>query len=250
MPAQDITLYTFWSGGSGFFSEFEYSSNNGITIVGYTGVSTIVKIPSKIGDVAVTTIAEDAFADKTALLSIIVPDSVTSIGQGAFNGCNSLISITLPFIGTSRTSTGRFGVFGAIFGFEEKVGGHPYNYYSSSTSSPSIAGGYTSSGIIDYYGNDTYSGTGVWQYSEWDSTGEYFYWTKPDPHDEWRFYKHAFYYFIPSTIKSVRITDGNNISTAAFQNCKMIEKITLNSSSKSSIGTDAFSKCNAVVSYC
>lgn len=37
-----------------------------------------------------------AFADCSALTSIILPDGVTSIGLGAFRNCASLTNITLP----------------------------------------------------------------------------------------------------------------------------------------------------------
>ena len=53
-----------------------------------------VEIPTKITikgeEVPVTSIAEGAFADNTALTSVTVPSNVTNIGDGAFSGCTNL----------------------------------------------------------------------------------------------------------------------------------------------------------------
>ena len=49
---------------------------------------------------------------------IVVPDYVTTIMVGAFKNCTALTSITIPFVGTSRTTSGETAHFGAIFGWE------------------------------------------------------------------------------------------------------------------------------------
>ena len=54
-------------------------------------------------DDAPTSIITSAFADRTSLTSITIPNSVTSIGNSAFRDCISLTSITIP---NSVTSIG------------------------------------------------------------------------------------------------------------------------------------------------
>ena len=53
-------------------------------------------IPSKFGDIPVTSIGDWAFMGCTSLKSITIPDGVTSIGMSAFAACVSLTSITIP----------------------------------------------------------------------------------------------------------------------------------------------------------
>ncbi len=62
----------------------------------------------KLQEVVITSgeyIAENAFADCTALTSVTLPDSVTSIGDSAFRVCKNLTSIELP---ESLTSIGEY----------------------------------------------------------------------------------------------------------------------------------------------
>ena len=56
----------------------------------------------------VTAIGTNAFSEKNALTSIVVPDSVTTIGDMAFDSCESLTNVT---IGNGTTSIGQ-GAFG------------------------------------------------------------------------------------------------------------------------------------------
>ena len=55
-----------------------------------------VEIPTKIKDIAVTSIGYSAFSGCSGLTSIEIPSSVTSIGYYAFSGCSGLTSIEIP----------------------------------------------------------------------------------------------------------------------------------------------------------
>ena len=77
--------------------EFTYTIAGGkATITGYIGSKTAVVVPDTIGGAQVTAIAASAFANKTGITSVTLPDAVTSIGAGAFSGCTGLESIRVP----------------------------------------------------------------------------------------------------------------------------------------------------------
>ena len=68
-----------------------------------------VEIPTKIKDIAVTSIRNYAFYGCRRLTSIEIPSSVTSIGNYAFYGCRGLTSIEIP---SSVTSIGDYAFSG------------------------------------------------------------------------------------------------------------------------------------------
>lgn len=229
MPAQDKTVYAYWEGES-LISEFAYTSTStAITITGYTGSSTIVKIPTQIGGIPVTAIAANAFANNTTLVSVVVPNSVTSIGVGAFKGCNSLTSISVPFVGASRTASNYSAVFGYIFGYTTNV---PYTsssaWYSTTNSTTFV--------------NDKYTtiSSATWQYSCYNSKSSSNYFDSC-------YYLQSYYYYIPTSLTTVTITDATSISTAAFNGCTNITSIVLNDE-VTTINSYAFQNCTKLES--
>ena len=81
------------------FTYIELKRNGGeICITSVTDLSKAQKIPSKIHDMPVTEIAEDAFENCTSLESIEFPDSLAEIGASAFENCSNLKSIEFPDI--------------------------------------------------------------------------------------------------------------------------------------------------------
>ncbi len=64
------------------------------TVLSYQGRSDIALIPSKLGGVSVTTIADSAFQN-SSIIKAVLPDSIITIGESAFSGCQNLKSITL-----------------------------------------------------------------------------------------------------------------------------------------------------------
>ena len=79
----------------------EYEVNgDAITITGYRGTSSDVVIPSKIEDVPVTAIGNDAFSGNRTIIDVTIPDSVTSIGEYAFSQ-SYLENVNIPNTVTS-----------------------------------------------------------------------------------------------------------------------------------------------------
>jgi hypothetical protein len=71
--------------------------NGGVTITGYTGNSSVVRIPPLFFTslLPVTKIGRGAFED-SLLTEIVIPDSVTEIEWAAFHNCKTLSRINLP----------------------------------------------------------------------------------------------------------------------------------------------------------
>lgn len=63
--------------------------------IGYAINNTKIVIPSKIYNIPVTAIGNNAFSNCT-FTSIVIPDSIKRIGNSAFSGCNSLTSVSIP----------------------------------------------------------------------------------------------------------------------------------------------------------
>ena len=81
------------------------SSDNEVTITGYTGSAAEIAIPDTIESNPVTAIGTEAFKGSTSLTSVTIPEGVTSIGERAFENCTSLTSATIP---SSVTSIGEY----------------------------------------------------------------------------------------------------------------------------------------------
>ena len=91
----------------GFAGHFRIKENTRVIAeyaFAYRSSLTSVTIPN-----SVTSIGERAFMDCSSLTSVTIPNSVTYIGWGAFSGCESLTSVTIP---NSVTSIG----YGAFWG--------------------------------------------------------------------------------------------------------------------------------------
>ena len=83
--------------------DFEYTfSGSEATVSGYTGNATDLAIPETATDSStnvtytVTGIGEGVFKDKTALVSVTLPDKMTTIGNSAFKGCTELQTVNMP----------------------------------------------------------------------------------------------------------------------------------------------------------
>ncbi len=92
-----FSLTTF-AADDGVYKDFKYtvSSDNSVTISGYTGNDSSVKIPDSIGGKTVESIGNSAFKGNYKLKSVEIPDTVKSIDDFAFNDCTNLKEVTLP----------------------------------------------------------------------------------------------------------------------------------------------------------
>lgn len=77
-------------------SPFEYTiGTEGIVITGWSENEAELVIPETIKDLPVIEIGQQAFENRTALETVILPDTVTVVGNYAFFGCTNLRSVTL-----------------------------------------------------------------------------------------------------------------------------------------------------------
>jgi len=74
--------------------EFAILENDTVIITNYKGSNKNVIIPSRIGNMSVTAIGENAFQNKQ-ITSVIIPNGVTNIGDYAFRN-NQINEIVIP----------------------------------------------------------------------------------------------------------------------------------------------------------
>jgi len=70
-------------------------SDEGVTIIGFTGETLNLNIPLQIQGIYVTRIGGEAFRDKQIITRVSIPESVIYIGEDAFRG-NRIGNITIP----------------------------------------------------------------------------------------------------------------------------------------------------------
>lgn len=91
---RDQVAYPFFDTGILTFTlkgDNTYSVNRGPNIDSVTNVV----IPTSYNGIPVTTIVDNAFASRTKLVTIDIPDTIKIIGTGAFTGCTALESINV-----------------------------------------------------------------------------------------------------------------------------------------------------------
>lgn len=199
-------------------------SLNGGTIAGLTTYAKShcneLIIPSEIDGTRIESIGLSAFSNCSGLTSIIIPDSITSIGNEAFENCSGLTSVTIP---NSVTTIGQAVFSGCssiqsitlpFVGGSKKTASDTYQYplgYIFGTSS------YTGGQAIEqwYYGINLNSTT-------------------------------CTTYYIPSSLKTVKIT-GGEILSGAFYNCSDLTSITM-PDNVPNIGDYAFYYCTGLAS--
>ncbi|MGN0743745.1 MAG: InlB B-repeat-containing protein, partial [Christensenellales bacterium] len=221
----NLSLVAKWIENSPFVVE-------GSEIVGYTGSDTHIVLPSKVGDVqitsigadvfqsvascveiieieeGITTIAQGVFFNLTKLRIVSLPSTITQMPQKAFKDCVLLEEMTLPFVGATKYKNDEF------------VGTGKYAYSFS----------YVFDGFAD-----TSLGSKV------DVSAIRF--AKDGTNEELTFSEVA---YVPTSLKKVTILDGDLI-VYAFKNCANIEQIVVKGGG-TVVEKQAFAKCTNLAS--
>jgi|GEM_PF-1477192 len=194
---------------------------------------TSIEIPS-----SVTSIGSSTFYGCRRLTSITVPSCVTSIGNSAFYGCYSLTSITLPSSLTSIDESAFYGCTGLTdIEIPSSVTSIGKSAFSGCTSLESVTLPFVGNkpdipypypfGYI--FGTEKYT---------WGTETTQFYYNGSSS---------SITYYIPTSLKSVKITGSSYIPSGAFNNCTELTSIEI-PSSVTSIGFYAFDGCYSLTS--
>ena len=197
---------------------------------------------------SVTSIGDSAFKDCSSLTSITIPDSVTSIGDYAFYDCSSLTSITIP---NSVTTIGERAFYHCSnmtsINFAENSQltsiGFSAFYDCSKLASIIIPDGVMNIGYEAFCGcNGLTSMTIPFVGATKDGTSNthfgYIFGAR-DIED--------IPYFVPSSLKTVIITNCDNIGSGAFWGCNYLTSVIIRGS-VTSIGIRAFYSCRDLAS--
>ena len=144
----------------------------------------------------VTSIGDYAYYNCSRLMSVTIPNSVTNIGNDAFHNCSGLTQVTIPDSVSSIGSSAFSGCSGLISMTIPFVGARRGN-----------SG--TDDSLFGYiFGTSSYSGG---RYTRQRYSTNYLDDTK--------------YYYIPSALKSLTITDETVLGYGAFDGCSGLTDI-------------------------
>jgi hypothetical protein len=93
-PGPDLRAAAFWQRWDAAACRYTTNGLN-VTVVGYTGNGGTVTLASRVGGRPLTVIGDGAFANRTNVTEVSIPDSVTSIHGNAFVGCTKLASFAV-----------------------------------------------------------------------------------------------------------------------------------------------------------
>ena len=224
MPEEHLTYYAMWADNPVEGYTFG-TTEDGITITGYTGEATELVIPGYMFNKTVTTIGDNAFSGNEKITSVKISEGITDIGMRAFEGCGALTSVTIP---SSM----------AAIGFEAFYSCHALSgvYISDMEAWCKIT--FTYSGSFDSYSNPLYYAGKLYL------NGELV--TRVEIPEGITILNGAFFYC--STLEEVTIPNSvTRIGMKAFDGCDSLTSITI-PDSVTSIGQDAFYGCSSLTS--
>ena len=187
--------------------------SEGLTIIGDSAFYNCSQLEEPELPTTLKSINQGAFQNCTNLKGISFPEGLTTIGQNAFYGCSGITELEVP---DSVTTIGR----GAFRGTQLLTAKLPFTGTSRTATGSQGVLGY----IFDYTSSNE-TGTVQQNYG----SGSYSY------------------YFIPSTLSDVEITDATSVPGYAFNNCKNLSHIQIND--VLSIGSHAFSGCSRISEF-
>ena len=187
---------------------------NSVTIIGNRAFCDCASLSNVNIPDSVAVIDARAFNNCSSLTSITIPNGVTSIGAYAFNGCSGLTSMTIPDSVTSIGNNTFYNCTGLTSMTLPFVG-------ESRTAT-------TTNGVFGYVFGATSSNI--------SGTVQQFFSSNK-----------SFYYYIPSSLREITITDATRLSYGAFYNCSFLSTITI-PDSVTSIDNYAFFNCSGLTS--
>ena len=179
-----------------------------------------------------TTIGEYAFQGLKKITNVKVHNSTELIGLGAFSGCIALEEMSLPFTGRSKAP--RYQYSEALAGgggpaYYEQVLGYIFGY-ATQRKALGCSSNYGGTFINDKYGNVDGA---IWQYT---------YAYNRAASDT----RLSVFYYIPSSLRTIIITNQSNVQIAAFNGCSMLTNIIFTQGIESQ-GECAFQNCTATI---
>ena len=217
-----INNYTFYDCGK--LSTVKFHSE--ITSIGsyaFSGCSVLknVDLPEQL-----TSIGSYAFADCASFTAIVIPDKVKTIGSYAFARCSKVENVT---VGKSVTTINEYAFSGLNKIKEIQLPNSVTSIGSSAFSGCSSLKEMTLPFVGDsrYYSSSSYKSLFGYIFGKDSYTGatrtEQYYCTSSGG-------RTSTYYYIPSSLTKVTITDASTIYYGAFSNCSKIVDLKLNDS--------------------
>ena len=168
----NTTVYAKWLQETdiSYFTWTDDTANGTTAVKGLTNAGkqlTEIAIPSKKGNLTVTSVLYHAFYQDNNLTTLCIPDSVTGFGGGAFQGCGSLKKV---IIGKGITTIGAnaFNYCGAIEDITMPIcaSSSSNSFNCSNLKKVTLTAG-LSSGVGANYGAGSSTSSGTREYTPW-----------------------------------------------------------------------------------